>query len=46
MVEIWERALKVEGVMGWGKREVQEGRDICMQIADSLHCTTETKTVL
>ena len=27
---------------GWGRRELQEGGDICMHIADSLHCTEET----
>ena len=28
----------------WG--EVQEGGDICIHIADSLHCTAETNTTL
>ena len=32
--------------MGVGKREVQEGGDICILIIDSLHCTAETKTIL
>ena len=27
---------------GWGRRELQEGGDICMHIADSLHCKAET----
>ena len=31
--------------MGAG-REVQEGKDICTHIADSLHCTAETNTTL
>ena len=30
---------------GWDGTEVQEGEDICIHIADSLHCTTETNTV-
>ena len=29
---------------GSGGREVQEGGDICILIADSLHCTAETNT--
>ena len=29
-----------------GGREVQKGGDICMHMADSLHCTTETNTTL
>ena len=29
-----------------GAREVQEGEDICIHIADSLHCTAETNTLL
>ena len=29
-----------------GEREVQEGGDICMHIADSLRCTVETNTTL
>ena len=28
------------------KAAFQEGGDICMHIADSLHCTAETKTTL
>ena len=36
---------------GWdggevGEREVQEGGDIDIHIADSLHCTAETNTTL
>ena len=33
---------------GWegGGKEVQEGRDICIHIADSLCCTAETNTTL
>ena len=27
-------------------REVQEGGDICVHIADSLHCTAETNRTL
>ena len=30
----------------WGGRQVQEGRGIGMDIADSLHCRAETKTAL
>ena len=29
-----------------GEEEVQEGGDICILIADSLHCTAETNTIL
>ena len=29
-----------------GGREVQEEGDICIHIADSLHCTAETNTTL
>ena len=33
--------------VGWGAgREVQEGKDICTHIADSLHCTAETNATL
>ena len=35
---------------GWdgegGRKEVQEGGDICIHVADSLHCTAETNTTL
>ena len=30
--------------VGWGRREVQEGGDICIHIADSLHCAADTNT--
>ena len=33
---------------GWdwlGGREVREGRDICIPVADSLHCTAGTNTI-
>ena len=30
----------------WGGREIQEGGDIGIHIADSLHCTAETNTIL
>ena len=29
-----------------GQREIQEGGDICIHKADSLHCTAETNTTL
>ena len=29
-----------------GGRQAQEGRDICIHIADSFHCTAETNTTL
>ena len=29
-----------------GEKEVQEGGDICIHIADSLHCTAETYSTL
>ena len=32
------------GGMRWGMREVQEGGDICILMADSLCCMTETNT--
>ena len=31
---------------GWGGREVQEGGDMCIRIADSLCCAVETNTTL
>ena len=34
------------GGMAGGLGEVQEGGDICIHIADSLHCTAETNTTL
>ena len=53
----WEPAIKhrnlglmlwddLEGWMGVDGWEVQETRDICMYIADSLCCTAETNTTL
>ena len=30
----------------WNGKEVQEGRDICVHIADSLCCRAETNTTL
>ena len=30
----------------WGGREVKEGGDRCIHIADSLHCIAETNTTL
>ena len=30
----------------WSGKEVQEGEDICIHIADSLHCTAEANTLL
>ena len=33
------------GVWGW-MRQAQEGGDICVHIADSYCCTTETNTTL
>ena len=32
--------------VGWSGKEVQEGGDICIHIADSLCCTAETNTTL
>ena len=32
--------------MGWGGREVQEGKGVCVHIADSLPCTVETDTTM
>ena len=29
---------------GWGGREAQGGEDICIYVAESPHCTTETNT--
>ena len=34
------------GMGGEGGREVQEGGNICIHIADSLCCTAETNTAL
>ena len=33
-------------MVGVGGREVQEGGDICIHVADSLHFTAETHTTL
>ena len=30
----------------WGRRDMQEGGDICTLTADSLHCIAETNTTL
>ena len=30
----------------WGGREVQEGGDVCMRMADSLRCVAETNKTL
>ena len=32
------------GGMGVARRDFHEGRDMCVCIADSLHCTAETNT--
>ena len=32
--------------MGWGGREVQEGGDICIPMADPCRCMAETNTIL
>ena len=32
--------------MGGGGREIQEGGGVCIHIAESLHCTAETNTVI
>ena len=37
-LEGWDR--------GWRWGEVQEGGDICIHTADSLHCTAETNKTL
>ena len=36
----------LDGWDGEGEREVQEGGDICIHIADSLCCTAETNATL
>ena len=36
----------LEGWDGEGGRDIQEGGDICIRIADSLYCTAETNTAL
>ena len=30
-----------DGMGEWGRREVQEGGDVCVHMADSLCCTAE-----
>ena len=32
--------------VGWGGREVQEGGNVCMPVADSRWCMAETNTAL
>ena len=32
------------GMQGGDGKEVQEGGDVCIYMADSLHCTAETNT--
>ena len=32
--------------VGWGQKEVQEGGDICIPIADSCWCMAKTNTTL
>ena len=36
----------LEGWDEWGERDVQEGGDVCIQIADSLHSTPEINMTL
>ena len=31
---------------GWDGRETEEGGDMCIHTANSLHCTAETNTIL
>ena len=42
--EVPSTSLQIMGGMGSGGREVREGGDICIHIADSLCCTAETNT--
>ena len=44
--EVPSTSLQIMGGMGSGGREVREGGDICIHIADSLCCTAETNTTL
>ena len=38
---------ELEGRDGsWGRREAQEGGDICIHIAESLYCIAEANTTL
>ena len=36
----------LEGWAGGIGKEIQKPRDICIHVADSLHCTAETNTAL
>ena len=31
---------------GWSGREAQQGEDVCIHIADSLHCTAKTNNTV
>ena len=42
---LWWPTL-VEGRGGMGEKEVQEGGDVCIQIANSFCCTAETDITL
>ena len=54
----WEPAIKHRGLSsvlfgdlegwdgGWSGKEVQEGGEICLHMADSLVCTAETNITL
>ena len=48
ILEVAARGTEESRVMpgGWGGREVQEGGDMCIHMADSLRCTTEANTAL
>ena len=36
-----------DGLVAWdGGRELQEGGDVCMHMADSLRCAADTNTTL
>ena len=41
---VWCSVMTERG--GMVGRDVQEGGDICIYVADSLHCTAETNTTL
>ena len=34
------------GGWGWSGREAQQGEDVCIHIADSLHCTEKTNNTV
>ena len=34
------------GGWGWSGREAQQGEDVCIHIADSLHCTAKTNNTV